>query len=154
MLVKRLYQTLLQLVFLLLLFMFLVSFMVLNNSVEPTQKKEGSKEALIEHAIIKKTDPKFAKGKALFKLNCANCHNKNLTDDLTGPALAGVRARWEDYPEADLYKWIRNSLLMYEEGHPRAKFLIEKYKSPMTSFINLTDAEIEAILYFIDEGVK
>ena len=33
-------------------------------------------------------------GSVLFKNQCASCHNKNMRDDLTGPALAGVEKRW------------------------------------------------------------
>ena len=51
-------------------------------------------------------------GKALFKTNCASCHNRNMKDDLTGPALGGVEERWADYDREDLYKWINNSQAM------------------------------------------
>ena len=34
-----------------------------------------------------------AAGEALFKANCASCHNRNMKDDLTGPALGGVEER-------------------------------------------------------------
>jgi len=73
---------------------------------------------------------------------------------LNGPALGGISERWAEYPEADLYKWIRNSQSLIAEGHPRAKYLIEKYKSTMNAFPNLTDEEIDALLYFMDNGVK
>ncbi|MBI5914780.1 MAG: cytochrome c, partial [Bacteroidetes bacterium] len=33
-------------------------------------------------------------GKVLFKNNCASCHNKNMKDKLTGPALGGLQERW------------------------------------------------------------
>ncbi len=59
-------------------------------------------------------------GKTLFRNYCASCHNKNMKDDLTGPALGGVEERWADYPPEDLYRWIRNSQAMINEGHPRA----------------------------------
>ena len=48
-------------------------------------------------------------GKNLFKLNCAVCHNRNMVDDMTGPALAGIKEGWAEYPREDLYQWIRNS---------------------------------------------
>ena len=44
-------------------------------------------------------------GKALFKANCASCHNKNMIDDMTGPALGGINERWDGREEL-LYKWI------------------------------------------------
>ena len=60
-------------------------------------------------------------GKALFKKNCASCHNKNMKDDMTGPALGGAEERWADYPREDLYSWVRNSAGMIQAGHPRAR---------------------------------
>ena len=51
----------------------------------------------------------FNEGKTLFRNYCATCHNRNMVDDLTGPALGGTQERWSDYPQEDLYSWIRNS---------------------------------------------
>ena len=48
-----------------------------------------------------------------------------MKDDLTGPALGAVEERWADYPEEDLYNWIRNSGAMIADGHPRAVELME-----------------------------
>ena len=59
-------------------------------------------------------------GKSLFKNNCASCHNKNMKDNLTGPALGGYETRWADYSQEELYQWIRNSQGMIKEGHPKA----------------------------------
>ncbi len=88
-------------------------------------------------------------GKALFKANCASCHNKNMKSDMTGPALAGVQERWED--EADLYSWIRNSQALIKSGHPRANKLYNDWnQSVMNSFPNFTDEDIAAILTYID----
>lgn len=89
-------------------------------------------------------------GKNLFRTNCASCHNRNMVDDLTGPALGGTQERWADYPEEDLYRWIRNSQAMISEGHPRAVELWDEWKpTAMTSFLNLTDEEIANILAYI-----
>ncbi len=91
-------------------------------------------------------------GKALFQNNCASCHAKNMKTNATGPALGGTQERWADYPEADLYSWIRNSQAMIEAGHPRANELWDEWgPTVMTSFQNLKDEEIAAILSYIDE---
>lgn len=93
-----------------------------------------------------------SRGKALFKTNCAACHNRNMKDDLTGPALGGVVARWKDYPKEDLYEWIRNSQRLVKEGHPRAVDLYREWnKVIMSPFNGLTDEDIEAILFYIEE---
>lgn len=91
-------------------------------------------------------------GKALFKANCASCHNKNMIDDMTGPALGGTNERWEGREEL-LYEWIRNSSAVIATGDPYAVNLFNQYnKSVMTSFPNLTDDEINALLVYI-QGV-
>lgn len=91
------------------------------------------------------------KGKTLFMANCGACHNRNMVDAMTGPALAGVRERWADYPTEDFYNWIRNSQAMIENGHPEAEKLWREWKpNIMNSFPNLSDAEIDAILAYVD----
>jgi len=90
-------------------------------------------------------------GKKLFRTNCASCHNKNMKSDMTGPALAGVRDRWGDYPITDLYKWIKNSSKLIEAGHPKAVAIYTEWnRSPMTSFNELSNEDIEAILIYIE----
>ena len=90
-------------------------------------------------------------GKTLFKNQCASCHNKNMKDRLTGPALGGVQERWADYPEEDLYGWIRNSQAMIADGHPKAVELWNEWKpTVMNAFPNLTDDEIASLLFYID----
>ena len=88
-------------------------------------------------------------GKDLFKNYCAQCHAKNMKSNLTGPALGGVRERWES--QEDLYAWIRNSQAMIQAGHPRAVELWNQWKpTQMTAFPDLTDDEIESMLVYID----
>lgn len=111
---------------------------------------------LLAVSLLVMTLPSFAQeadieaGKTLFRTNCATCHNRNMVDDLTGPALGGTQERWADYPEEDLYRWIRNSQAMINEGHPRATELWDQWKpTVMSSFLNLTDQEIANILAYI-----
>ncbi len=90
-------------------------------------------------------------GKALFRSQCATCHATNMKTDATGPALGGVEERWVDYPQEDLYSWIRNSQAMVTAGHPRGTALFEEWNgSIMTPFLNLTDEQIANILGYID----
>ncbi len=90
-----------------------------------------------------------AAGKQLFLNNCASCHNNNMKDKMTGPALAGTQDRWED--KGLLYDWIRNSTRVIQEvKDPYAVALFKEYGSVMTSFPNLTDADIDNILLYID----
>ncbi|MBK6931157.1 MAG: c-type cytochrome [Saprospirales bacterium] len=97
--------------------------------------------------------PTIEEGKNLFTANCAACHAKNMRDNLTGPALAGLDDRWAAYPRADLYAWIRNSQAMVASGHPRAVELWNQWKpTPMNSFTGLTDDQIESIVLYINDA--
>lgn len=94
-------------------------------------------------------------GKELFTANCASCHNKNMKDNLTGPALGGVEERWAAFPKKDLYSWIRNSQALVSSGHPRATELWNKWKPVlMSNFPGLTDEQIESTLMYIDDVYK
>ncbi len=97
----------------------------------------------------------LAKGKTTFVTYCASCHNKNMKDNLTGPALGGTVARWASFPKEDLYAWVRNSQALISKGHPRATELWNQFKpTVMTAFPNLTNAEIDDVLAFIEDQYK
>ncbi|MBK9728381.1 MAG: c-type cytochrome [Saprospiraceae bacterium] len=99
--------------------------------------------------------PDIEVGKSSFKNNCASCHNKNMKDALTGPALGGTEERWAAFPKEDLYAWIRNSQASIKAGHPRATELWNQFKpTVMTAFPNLSDDEIASILLYIDGVYK
>ncbi len=94
--------------------------------------------------------PTPEEGKNLFVANCASCHNKNMKDNLTGPALGGVQDRWAD--RKDLYSWVRNSQGLIATGHPYANQLWAKWKPVlMNPFPGLTDDQIESILLYVDQ---
>ncbi len=86
-------------------------------------------------------------GKALFQTNCASCHALN--KKLTGPALAGVEERgpWADRKK--LYAWVRNPA-GFAKTDAYAAALIKEYGVLMTGFNSLTDAEIDAIVTYIN----
>lgn len=92
-----------------------------------------------------------ALGETLFIGQCATCHAKNMVTDATGPALGAVQERWADYPEEDLYAWIRNSQKMIADGHPRATELWNQWKpTVMNSFAGLTDDDVKNLLTYIN----
>ncbi|MBK7359452.1 MAG: c-type cytochrome [Saprospiraceae bacterium] len=99
--------------------------------------------------------PDIEVGKSSFKNNCASCHNKNMKDPLTGPALGGSVERWAAFPRADLHNWVRNSQALIKAGHPRATELWNQFKpTVMTAFPNLSDEEIESIFLYVDGVYK
>lgn len=91
-------------------------------------------------------------GKALFTNNCAQCHA--VTDEkVVGPGLKGIEGR---APSKDwLHKWIRNSSAVIASGDAYANQVFNANgKVQMSSFPNLSDADIDGILAYIDQASK
>lgn len=90
------------------------------------------------------------KGKAIFTNNCAQCHA--VTEEVVvGPGLKGVQTRTPG--KAWLHKWIRNSSSVVATGDPYAVGVYNKYNQiQMPSFTNLTDADIDGILAYLDQA--
>ncbi len=87
------------------------------------------------------------KGKELFNSNCAACHN--LDRKMTGPALRGVTGR---HKKDWFYGWVKNSSALIKSGNADAVKLWEENKpSVMTSFPQLSNADIDNILAYTDE---
>jgi cytochrome c2 len=88
-------------------------------------------------------------GEALFKANCSSCHST--TDrKVTGPGLRGVLGRipggnWR-------YDWVHNASALIQSGDPYANKIFNEYKSVQTNFPKLTNQEIDAILFYADNG--
>ena len=87
-------------------------------------------------------------GQALFKANCASCHNP--LKDATGPALQNID---KTFPSKEWgYNWIHNSAAVIASGDKTAVDIYNKFnKAAMTAFPNLKNEEIDAILKYVDE---
>ena len=86
-------------------------------------------------------------GKALFQSNCAQCHNPIKV--VTGPALKGVTDRVPD--QKLLHEWIHNNPKVLASGNVYFNNLFNQYgRTPMNVFPNLSDADIDAILKYVD----
>ena len=86
-------------------------------------------------------------GKALFQSNCAQCHNPIKV--VTGPALKGVTSRVPD--RKLLHEWIHNNNQVLASGNTYFNNLYNSYgRAPMNIFPNLTDADIDAILQYVE----
>ena len=91
-----------------------------------------------------------AAGKALFNAQCAACHK--LDAKMTGPALRGVTERQSS---EWLHSWIKDSQGMVKSGDAYAVKIFEEYnKSIMTSFPQLSDADIDNILAYTAEPLE
>src|SRR6187399_804438 len=84
-------------------------------------------------------------GKALFNANCASCHK--VDKDLTGPALMGVVDRWPN--KQLLHLWIKNWPAAVATGDPYAVKIKDWSAAAMNQFPNLSEADIDAILGYI-----
>lgn len=86
-------------------------------------------------------------GQTLFYAQCSSCHKTN--QDMTGPALKGARSRWQG--NGNIYDFVRDPQSVLKTGNKYVIDLFERWnKSVMTSH-DLTDEEIDAILYFCDQ---
>lgn len=90
-------------------------------------------------------DPKFEKGEQLFAGNCAACHRLNSMDAMP---LADIETRIPD--KMLLYSWIRNSGEVIKSGNKYFTDMYNSYnKTAMPLFLNFTDEDIDAILFYI-----
>ncbi|WP_229213867.1 c-type cytochrome [Dyadobacter psychrotolerans] len=90
-----------------------------------------------------------AKGEALFKNNCAQCHAAS-DERVVGPGLKGATTRNN---MAWLTKWVKNSQAVIASGDPYAVKLYNEYsKAQMTSFPNLSDDDIKGIFAYVDQA--
>ena len=86
-------------------------------------------------------------GKALFTEKCASCHNP--LKDGTGPALQGVSQRVPD--KKLLHSWVKNNQAVLASGNPYFNTLFtQRNKTPMNTFPELTDPEIDAIINYVE----
>ena len=90
-------------------------------------------------------------GKAIFQNNCASCHSA--LKDLTGPALGGVTQRLPD--RKLVYKWVRNPAGVLKSGDVYFNTLKKRFNNvQMIPFPDLSDAEIDAIISYIEKTYK
>ncbi len=101
----------------------------------------------------------WEEGKSLFKSNCAACHNPKA--DGTGPALAGVTARWEaagDFKGKSgkewLHIWIRNWHEAVDAGDKYAIDMANSRPAEMNLFTSLKPEDIDKILLYSENADK
>lgn len=126
----------------------LLSSLFLGCLSDNSKKAQAQLQADNVNAEMAAQERFIAKGKELFKINCARCHDSRLEKDSTGPALMGVRQR---VPAGDwIYNFIWNSDKMISEGDPDAVRLFNRYPGVMDPNPHLSRADIDAILAWID----
>lgn len=100
----------------------------------------NAQEAPVEAAID---------GGGLFKSQCATCHNPH--KDGTGPKLSGVRSAWEEATGSGdaIIDWVQNWEAA-KDKYPYAAEVSLKKGTKMNKFPNVTDAQVTAILDWVD----
>lgn len=94
----------------------------------------------------------FSKGKSLFLSKCASCHI--LGRSFTGPDLCGFESRGPWSERENVYQWIKNPPEFMKKD-PYARELKESVGGVMmTAFPELTDADIDEIINFINEACQ
>ncbi len=91
----------------------------------------------------------YATGEKTFKANCGSCHKPDTK--LTGPALKGAKAKWEG--KGNIHAWIKNSQAELKTGDPMAVAIWAEYKPTIMTPNAVSDADIDAILYYVDNYV-
>ena len=93
-------------------------------------------------------DTRQKEGRTLYNNLCASCHK--LDRKLIGPALGGVTERREN---EWLKAWIKNNAALRASGDRDAIAIFNEYNgSVMSAFPQLTDNQIDDILYYTDVG--
>lgn len=92
-----------------------------------------------------------AQGEALFKANCATCHNP--FNDGTGPKLQNVRDAWAEAGDEEMiYLWVNNWKAAAAQS-AYAKSITSYSPTEMNLFPQLSRDEIESIFDYVDEQV-
>lgn len=104
------------------------------------------KRGLIENDSIN-----YSVGKITFGNLCASCHNKNMKDNMTGPALSGVIARFKNDTLA-FGEYVKNScqyLLSHKDERLHA--LHAEYEGIIhPNYPMLSSNEIKSLVVFIE----
>lgn len=108
--------------------------------------------SLADDLEVDNSNQRLLLGHRLLLKECASCHNINLIHDMTGPALAWVTKRWKSMD--DLIAFTKNSEGFAASGNLRAKAMVLWAPSAMIAFYHLSDEEIKAIYYYIDETAR
>lgn len=101
--------------------------------------------SLFLSAICSFTNLQAQDGKSLFNANCASCHK--VDKDLTGPALMGIQDRWPN--KQLLHLWIKNWPAAVATGDAYANKIKDWSPAAMNQFPNLSEADIDAILLYV-----
>jgi len=118
----------------------------INDIIAYTDDKPAEAETAV--ATSQEVDPKVAIGKKLFQTNCAACHK--LDKKLIGPPLGQMADQRSD---EWLKSWIKDNNALRASGDQDAIDIFNEYNGmPMTTFPQLSDEDIDAIIAYTTVG--
>jgi len=90
-------------------------------------------------------------GKTNFNNLCASCHNRNMRDHLTGPALNGSMARFK-HDTSSYIEYVKNSeRYVKNSGDVRIAEMHANYEAiKKPAFTLLTENEVRSIILYIE----
>ncbi len=132
----------------LMIMLFLLVCSVSTLALMSVYKKPNPNKEKATMSVAKTVNPTLKLGKTLFLNNCAQCHAKDMTTKLTGPALQGVQNRWQD--DDALYDWITKGSVP-ERKMQYINDLKKNYNYLiMPKFSQFTESDIKALLAYLD----
>lgn len=112
-----------------------------NNTTMSTQASSSTRAATGSEQV------QAPNGAVLFQEKCTSCHTIG-GGDLVGPDLNGVTANRDT---GWLTRWIAQPDQLLAEGDATATQLLEQYNNVQMPNLNLTDAEVTAVITYIAE---
>ena len=122
-------------------------FFIFKNLPEDiTANPSATPESTSEQVVVLRNSAQV--GKTLFQSKCASCHS--VFEKIQAPPLKDFESRgpWADRQQ--LYKWVRNPEL-FMSTNVYVKEMRPNYSMTMTAFPGMTDAEIDAVVDYINE---
>lgn len=100
-----------------------------------------------DEPVAQEVDPGVARGKDVFKANCAACHK--MEGKLIGPELFKIG----DKRDADWLKaWIKDNNALVASGDKLAKEVADSNPAVMTPFPQLSDQDLDDLLKYFEVG--
>ncbi len=104
------------------------------------------------HYLARNDSINMETGKALFRNLCAMCHNKTMTEDMTGPALEGALKRF-DGDTLKIFRYVKNQEKYLQTEKDKRMIAMNKEWWEMSKPTNedLTLNELKSILLYIEK---
>jgi protein SCO1/2 len=120
---------------------------LLGNSLSNFKGEQKSKLSSYKNA---QRIPKMTKGEELFRSRCDACHSLGNENGI-GPGLLNVTERRD---RAWLTRWLKTPDKLLADKDPIATALFKQYKKVLMPNFRLSDADVEALLIYMEDNSK